>query len=224
MIDKSDSRGLPAPISAAEVLCSNLSQGLHAAAQPLAILRASLGDSRIDRMSEEELRELAATTAIEVERVCTLFSCLQQLVSIECVKPHLIPTAALPLLAQAVDGVNLLFVEDGMSLNALLPEACPPVIIDTSRTQQALSSVLLVAHGVSRGPDTVELIASTSGDALRVVIRNLNSRVDCLNAEARLSMAMAGANIRSQRGDLSWTMRPFTVQIEFQNAPCEGPC
>ena len=97
----------PALRSASERLCLNLSRGLHAAAQPLAILRASLGASQTDRLSLFELRELAANSAAEVERVCTLFSALQQLVSIESVEPHLSPTPIAPLLAHvAVEGIE----------------------------------------------------------------------------------------------------------------------
>jgi len=67
-------------------------------------------------MSEEELRELATNSALEVERVCTLFSCLRRLVSAESIEPKLLPAPILPLLAYAVDGVKLLFDEDGMFL------------------------------------------------------------------------------------------------------------
>jgi RNA polymerase sigma factor (sigma-70 family) len=54
-------------------LCSNLSHGIHAAAQPLTILLASLNKAHTDRMNTEELRELTASSSEEVQRVCTLF-------------------------------------------------------------------------------------------------------------------------------------------------------
>src|ERR1700684_4395908 len=130
--------------SATEKLCSNLAQGIHAAAQPLAVLLASLSKSHTDRMNSDELRELTASSALEVQRVCTLFSCLQQLVMAESIKPQLSPTPILPLLAYAADGVNLLFQQDGISLSSVLPDTCPPVIIHRARTLQALSRVLLI--------------------------------------------------------------------------------
>src|SRR5271156_2137174 len=99
--------------SASEILCSNLAQGIHAAAQPLAVLLASLSKDNTDRMNSDELRELTASSAAEVERVCSLFSCLQQLVMAESIKPQLSPIPLLPLLAHAADSVNLLFQQDG---------------------------------------------------------------------------------------------------------------
>lgn len=213
------------PKSTSETLCFNLSQCLHATAQPLAILRASLGNSRVDQMSIEELRELAASSAVEVERVCTLFNCLQQLVSTESTKPLLSETPILPLLAHVADGVNLLFEEDGIFLRSTLSDGCHPVLINRARTLQALSTVLLIAHAVSRPRDTVELIASSpSADAVRVVVRNLTSHVDVMNAETRLSMAFAEANIRSQQADFSWSLHPFSVQIDLHGAPLVHYC
>jgi len=217
MIDKSKVVELSAPCAATKKLCSNLSQGLHAAAQPLTILRASLSKGSTDRMTRDELRGLAARSAIEVERVCALFGCLQQLVHIESIKPQLSATPILPLLMHAADGVSLLYERDGMRLCSMLPDNCEPVLIDSERTLRALSSVLLVAHTISRKLETIELIASSSR-AVRVVVRNATSYVDTMNAQASLSMALAEADIRSQGAVFSWSPQPFIVQMEFQKA------
>jgi len=207
------------PRSASETLCFNFSQGMHAAAQPLAILRASLDTSYTDRMTREELRELAARSAEQVERVCTLFSCLQQLVSTESIKPELSEMSILPLLADAADGVKLLFENDGIVLNSILPGTCQPALANRARTQQALSNVLLIAHAVSRAQDTVELIAfSSSSNTVQVVVRNTQLYIDAMNAEQSLSMALAEANMKSQQAGFSWGLQPFSVQIEFSGA------
>ena len=205
--------------SASEELCANLAQGIHAAAQPLAVLLASLSKDHTDRMNSDELRELTASSEAEVQRLCTLFSCLQQLVMIESIRPHLSPTPILPLLAYAVDGVNLMFQQDGIALSSILPDTCPPVLIDRARTMQALSRVLLVAHRLSCAQDTIELIASPSADAVQIVVRNLHLSVAVIDAEASLSMAVAEANMRSQQAGLSLSLQPFTVRIDLPLEP-----
>jgi hypothetical protein len=225
MISQSDTGQPPVPKSASETLLSNLSKGIHAVAQPLAILRASLDNSHTGQMTVEEFRELTASSAIEVERVCRLFSCLQQFVSTESVKPHLSATPTLPLLAHVADGVNLLFEADGMIFRSVLPDTCPPVLINRARTLQALSSILLIAHSVSSPRDTVELIASSSSpNKVRIGVQNLNSHADTINAEARLTMALAEAGMRSQQAEFSWSLKPFTVQIELIGAPPASGC
>src|ERR1700753_3497530 len=96
------------PSSASQMLCSNMAQGIHAMAQPLAVLMASLSKDHTDLMSLDELRELAASSAAEVQRACTLLGYLQQLVVADSIKPRLCATPFLPVLAHVVEGVELL--------------------------------------------------------------------------------------------------------------------
>jgi hypothetical protein len=173
-------------------------------------------------MSKGELRGLAASSALQVERVCSFFKCLQQFVITDSINPRLSATPILPLLAYVIDGIKLLYEKDGVFLRSRVPDTCKPVLIDRTRTLQALSSVLLIAHGLSHAQDTVEVIASSS-DVVRIVVRNVKSVVDAVNAETNLSMALAEANIRSQQAKFSWNLHPFSVQIEFQKAPFGRP-
>lgn len=205
--------------SASETLYSNLAEGIHAAAQPLAVLLASLSKGHTDQMDSAELRELTASSAVEVQRVCTLFNCLQQLVMAESIRPQLSPTPVLPLIEYAADGVNLLFRQDGITLTSVVPDSCPPALINRARTLQALSRVLLVVHGLSATEDTVELIASSFANAVQIVVRNANLSLGVINPEARLSIAVAEANMRSQQADFSLSLQPFTVRIELPKAP-----
>jgi HEAT repeat protein len=78
--------------------------------------------------------------------------------------------------------------------------------------------VLLIVHGLSRAHDNVELLASASLHAVEIVIQNLNLSVDMINAETRLSMAVAEANMRSQHAGFSLILQPFTVCIELPRA------
>lgn len=205
--------------SAPEIFCSNLIQGIHAAAQPLAVLLASLSKGHTEQMNCDELRELIASSAVEVQRVCALFSGLQQLVITESIKPEVSPTPILPLLAYAADGVNLLFQQDGIALSSVVPDTCPPVLINRARTLQALSRVLLVVHRLSGAQDMVELIASSSANAVQIVVRNLRLSVVVIDAEASLSIAVAEANMRSQQAGLCLSLQPFTVRIDLPMAP-----
>ncbi len=209
----------------AGILCSNLSKGLHAAAQPLAILRASLGTQEIERMSRDELQELATSSAMHVERVCILYSCIEQLVTTEIVEPQLTPTPIVPLILDVMDRVRCIFEDNGMSLNLQVSDTSQPVLIHTGRTMEALSIVLLIAYAVSSAPDGIELIVSrTPANKVRVVVQNQNSQVDVLEAEASLRMDIADADIRSQRASFSWSLHPFVVQIDLPKAPPSYRC
>jgi hypothetical protein len=218
MISHSSSSESP---PASEILYSNLAQGIHAAAQPLAVLLASLSKEHTDQMNSAELRELTASSAVEVQRVCALFSCLQQLLMAESTRPELSPTPILPLVAYAADGVDLLFRQDGITLTSVVPDSCPPALIHRARTLLALSRVLLVVRGLSAIHDTVEMNASSSANAVQIMVRNANLAVDAINPEATLSMAVAEANMRSQQAGLSLSLQPFTVRLDMPKAPFE---
>jgi signal transduction histidine kinase len=200
-------------ISSADSLCSNLSHGLHAAAQPLTILRASL--SNTDEMTVTDLQLLVENSAKEVERVCILFSYMQQLVTNESVKPRIAETEIISLIDEVTDGLELLFRESEIELKLVLPDVCNKVVIDGMRTRQALSSVLLLAHVISSSGDTVELTATPSSDSVQIVVTNSNRYPSILSAEARLSMALAEANIRNQQGRFQYALNPFYVCVEL---------
>jgi hypothetical protein len=222
MIKLTSTQGFPEPSPpspALDVLCSNLSHGIHAAAQPLTILLASLSKAHTDGMSTEELRELTASSSEEVQRVCTLFSYLQELVVAESIRPKLTATAILPLLASLLERVQLLFHKQGIVLSSTMPETCPLVLINGPRTLRALSSVLLTVHALSSARDHVEMLGSTSTQGMQIVVRNLNLSIASTSAEARLSMAAAEANIRSQQAGFVFSQRPFHVLIDLPKAP-----
>jgi len=116
MTNQTESGEFSASRSSSEILSSNLSKGLHAAAQPLTILRAGLAMGLASPLSLGELRELAASSYVEVERVCCLFDYLQQLVIVASTKPSLTAAPILPLVADAAEGVSIYSSMTGWSL------------------------------------------------------------------------------------------------------------
>jgi hypothetical protein len=220
MVSETQSMATSPQKPALEILCSTVLDGLHATAQPLTILRAGLGDSNLDLMSAVELRDLISTSAIEVERLCTLFHRLQDLVFTESSKPELSLTPILPLLVSAADRDIQLFQAEGMYLQTALPDACPPVLINSARTLQALSQILLIVHSLSHSGDTIELSARYEPSlGVRVEIRNPDAPSARTRAETRLSMALAAAIMRSQRAAVTWTLHPLSAIIDFEEAP-----
>jgi hypothetical protein len=203
---------------APEALYAHLAHGLHAAAQPLTILLASLNEEHTKGMNTADLRELAASSAVEVRRVCNLFTGMQKIVLAGSLRPEVSLLSILPVLTRVAEELSPLFDKDGMSLRSQAPGSCPLVLMNRARTQQALAAVLLVARAHSHGHDTIELLATSSRQAVEIVIQNSNAFIPRLNVEADLSMALAETNIRSQRGSFSLSMQPFRVRIEFDHA------
>jgi hypothetical protein len=211
------SHGNPGP-EPSELAWTQLSQGMHAAAQPLTILLASLGKTNTQRMNTNELRDLTESSAVQVQRVCALFRHMQQLLMIQSSEANLFTVSIQPVLAHVVEGVELVFREAGVAISMSFPESCDPVLIDCARTVRALTSLLVLASQTAKAADTVELILTSSSDSVQVVIRNLRSQIKELDAEASLSVAVAEANMRSQQAAFSLRLQPFLVRIELQKA------
>jgi hypothetical protein len=222
MNSKSGPEEPTAPRAASEAFFRNLSLNLHAAAQPLCILRGTLGNPYLVSTGETQLRELVQNAAAEVERVCTLFGYLQEFVITESTEPTLLATPARSLIGEAVEGVELLFQESEISLRSSVPEGCGPILISRKWALAALSSVLLIAHAVSHRGDTVDLVVTSERpNSVQAMLLNRDAHVKDLKTDANLRMALAEANLARQRALMSWILEPFTVFIEFPGASAE---
>lgn len=197
---------------------SNLSLGLHAAAQPLAILRSWFDPLYNADMSGDDLRHMVDTSAEHIDRLCTLFGYLQQLVAAESLEPKLWPVEVHPFVADVVDGIELWFQTSGISLFADVSATCGLALIDSSKMQQVLSTVLMVAHGLSARGDQVELSAKPSTESIKITIRNSNSTAETLSSEGALGFAAAEAATRRQNGNFTYTLNPLVVSINIPKA------
>jgi len=214
MIRLPETKASFAPPSPLEHLCRDLIDGMHAASQPLTILRASLGSPDVARQSVEDLRKLLRQSSREVERLCVLFHYMQQFVTVQSMKadPEIEDLAG--LLSHTLEGVDLLFAKAGVALTRKqAEEATPSVLVDSSRLEQALSAILLVALGVAQRGDEVLIETRTQGDIVEITVDSILAAPADLVADARLRLALAAANLRSQSANMTWSDKPFAVQI-----------
>jgi hypothetical protein len=214
MIKDPNTNSPSASLSSVEALCGNLIDGMHAASQPLTILRASLGSPDVARQSVEELRKLLRQSSREVERLCVLFNYLQQFVVVESIKAEPEIQDLPSILSHALEGVDLLFDEAGIALTyRQTAEATPYVLVDSSRLEQALNGILLVVLSRAESGDEVLVQTRTPGDFVEILVESAIASPADMVTEARLRLALAAANLRSQSANMTWSDRPFAVQI-----------
>lgn len=205
--------------SSLDTFCANLSRGLHATAQPLTILQASLGMDTIGKMTAEELRSVVRISAGEVQRVCNYFNLLKQFVQVERARPELVPLPLEALLREAVEGLSLVFQDGGIKLQLDGTDTSAYVLVHQPRIRQAFSGVLLLERALAAPGDTVELVVTPFENVVKVSFRNVQPAVRTLNEEMSLKLALVEANVRSQNGVLHWDLEPLTVDIELKRAP-----
>jgi hypothetical protein len=203
-----------APSPTMDALCKDLVQGLHAAAQPLTILKASLDPTNHAEQSTEEMRRLLKQSAKEVDRLCLLFNYLQQFVAIESTKAESEIQNLPNLLTHTIEGIDLLFIDAGVRLVIEdIEQLLPFALLDSSRFEYALSTILLIALGLATKGDEIFVTSSSPGDFIQVRTRQPLSAAHTMGADNRLSMALAAANLRSQGAALTWQENPLTVHI-----------
>jgi hypothetical protein len=190
-------------------------EALHAVSQPLTILRAGLGLSEVTGLSVEDLRTIFRRSSKEVERLCVLFDYVQKFVEVESIESEPEIEDLSGLVKRALEGVNLLFAVAGVALTCQNDgEAIRSVLVDSSRVEQALAGILIVRLGQALRGDEVIVRIHGPGACIEVVVESALAGVaGTVVANARLSMALAAANLRSQGAHMTWKDNPFSVQI-----------
>jgi len=193
--------------------CANMSQGLHALAQPLTILRSALAASTapgVDAVGQRRYLELSAQ---HVERTCGLFECLQDLVIASQIEADCVPIDLSEVLADVVQDQKAVLQASGVEFRVVLPGSLPLVQGDVARTLQALSAALKIAALVSSPGDLVEFLVATRSGFVELVLQNRRVHGRRPNSSERLSLALAEANIRSQQGEYELDEDPFRVSL-----------
>jgi hypothetical protein len=218
MISSDRSVGCPGVVPDSDIFYSNLSDAMHAAVQALTVLQLSHNTERVRLMRRAQLISLASSSGEEIERLSVVLGYMQQFLAIERSSPRLANIELPALITDAIGGVELVFREAGISLFSRVPAACETVLINAAKVSQAVGAVLLVAYGIAKPKDTVELTVSCGADTVEIEVRMTGIGNGPISADMSLRMGIAEANIRSQKGLLSYRAEPFCTKIELRNA------
>lgn len=199
-----------------DAFCTNLLKGLHAAAQPLTILRAGLSTDCTGRMNLEELRDQVETSATEIERLCELFSTLKQFIQAEQFEANCTSVPLLPLLTKSLEEFHT--ASPGAEMTVSVPETLPDVVAESKHAAQVIFIMLKMAHALAGERSLMELTANVDGEAADIQLNCPQLQLHALNAENSLLFALAEARIRSQGGRLTYSLKPFTITATFQVA------
>jgi light-regulated signal transduction histidine kinase (bacteriophytochrome) len=194
-------------------LCAYMSQGLHALAQPLTIVRSAVASLAAPGVSAVDRQRYLQLTSQNVERTCSLFECLQELVIASEIEADCGPVELSEVLAEVVEEQKTALEASGVELRIDTPIGLPSVLGDTARTQQALSAALKIAASTSSPGDVVEWLVAVRNGFVELVLQTRRVHGRQLNSSERLSLALAEANIRSQQGKCVWVEDPLRVFI-----------
>ena len=207
------------PCSAA---LTGLSEGLHLLSQPLSILRARWSAELLDEMDAAQVRESAARSGAQVERMCSVVETMKRLLDLLLTKAECGAVDAAELVADVVDGVELVLHDQGIELVCELPTPGVKMVADRERMRQALTEALLLGCAVSAAKDRLEMSVVVVEARVRLTVRNVDSRSDALGAMEQIALAAVEASLESQGGAVQCSLRPFVLRMELPMAAASG--
>lgn len=199
-------------------LYSNLLLGLHAASQPLTILRAGLWREGVQTMTEPELREFLEHSVSAVERLCVFFNLTRELVHAECAPAQTSHFDLISTLHELCEASRPDFERDGQHFQFALPNAECQAIGERAWTVKAFASVLDMVRSLSCPGHNICLCVISNESHIQVEIDNSNLCVKTLNAEISLTLAVTESVLKKQHAVLSYELNPFCMRLQFKQA------
>lgn len=192
---------------------AEVADGLHALAQPLTILRGAIGALASQPPNEAASRRYMEMSSRQVERICDLFTALQDLLiarraDVQCTLVNLHR-----LLADACEEAQDKLGAQGITIVLHGMDERLSAVADAARMHLALAAVFSAAQSISSVGDRIEVRAVATEQSVQINIASERALDRRLNAAERLSLAAADAAIRSQGGSLILTTGPFKAQL-----------
>lgn len=196
---------------------ADMTEGLHAMAQPLTILRSSIPALAAVNVSPAKQRRYLELSIRQVQRACSLFDCLQDLVVASQTPADCEPIDLSAMVAAVVEGQQAALQELGVELRVQLPGDLPLALGDTARTRQALTAGLAAAALVSVSGNVIYITAAACNQHVELILKIDGIHGIRLESHERLNLRLAQTNMLSQQGNYECTEDPFRIRLAV---PC----
>jgi len=192
---------------------ADLANGLHAMAQPLTILRAAMEVLNLPPATGVDQRRYLEISATQLERTCRLFANVQDLVTARSADAQRTRLELWEIIGPLIEEETHLLQAPGVAIAVAKPETLTPILGDAGRTKQAVGAALEIAAELASRGDVIELRVSRSGGFVQLAVENTRVHGRRLDSSARLSLALAEANMLSQQGHYEFVSDPFRVSL-----------
>lgn len=205
-----------------EQLYANVLMGLHAASQPLTVLRSVLWPESVRGLTASELRELAETSSAAVERTCVLFNLTRELLHAESIRIIRNQFDAAATLREIEARFKTEFERAGIAFEVSLGCGLSAAVGDAELATQALATTLEIARSVSAPGSRVFLSAFEADSDTHIVVHTANGILPSAEAESVLSLALVGSLLRKQNGAFTYALNPFQARMRFKRTQHAG--
>lgn len=191
-----------------------LAEGLHAMAQPLTILQSCVLIAAKPELAKMATPEMLGDMAGEVERICGLFRCLQDLVGANGGDGRRSKVEVGNLVLSSIQTTEPRLRGSGVSFEASGLEGLRAVWLDGARARQGWASLLEAALLAVSPGGTVRIAGECSGEAVLVTIEGEGGKRET-GSVLRLKMTVAKALLEGAGAEVRSALGPFQARVLF---------
>lgn len=180
-------------------------------AQPLTILRSSVVACSMPSLTPDQHQRYLNISVQQVERACSLFEHLQDLVVAMQIEPEHMTLDLEDLIGRLIEDQSAILQASGVSVRIAKHDGLRRLFGDAGRTRDALREELKVAVSTSSPGDVIEVLMETRDDWVECILRNERPHGRNLDSSQKLSLAVAETNIRTQQGRYQFVLDPLCI-------------
>ena len=192
-----------------------LAEGLHAMAQPLTILQSCVLIAAKPELAKMATPEMLGDMAAEVERMCGLFRCLQDLVGANGGEGERSEIEIGNLIRSSIQTMRAQIRAAGVSVETTGLEGRPAVWLDGVRAKQGWTSLLEAALLTTSPGGAVRISGECEGDDVAVWITGGDGKRDG-GSVLRLKVTVAKALLGAAGAEVNSVLDPFKVRVLFR--------
>jgi K+-sensing histidine kinase KdpD len=205
-----------------------LSEGMHALAQPLAIVQGTLEIATMGATTLDEYQKAVEESLAQIERAAELLNYVKELVKVSRAHESARAVPAIAVFGEVFEDLRCVFNESKVRLEMHCEDSMGGVAAQETQMRQALFYMLQAARSYAGEGATVKLDASMDGDCIRVWIRTESARGKVVSLETvstssvARSIALADTIVTRNGGKFSFETDPFSTRLWFPIAHPAG--
>jgi hypothetical protein len=193
--------------------CEDFSLALHAMAQPLTVLRGTLGTLKHRGTSASDAERYLEMSHRQVERLCDLVSGMRNLLDTVQFDAVCTATNLWELTASMVDRERCSLQQRGTRISLAKTNGDVWVLADSVRTELAISAALRVLWENTASGDEISVCLSSHDGFAELAVHAKSAVRTKMNSADRLYLSLAEACIDSEHGHFRFTADPLSFEI-----------
>ena len=199
-------------------LRQEMSQGVHAMAQPLTILQAALCAVSIHESNRDEQQRYLDASVKQVSRLSNLLHTMRDALATNQDEPRYASWNLAELIDDVLDEMDVAVDEAGLRVDTLDAGLAFDVEVDIERTQRALRAAIRAVISTARQGDVLQFAVHRENEVIRLELRRTGQNNARQEKPDQLNLSIAETNIVSQGGTFCFKCERMCILLALPSA------